>query len=99
MSKPFLEVEVTARDTDEPSDDNLTGVRERVSDFAKVSGEALVTAVRDTVDLIGEAFTPSKDGPESCSVKFGLKVTGTGNVILAKMGSELNIEVTVTWKR
>jgi hypothetical protein len=36
--------------------------------------------------------------PDRVEVKFGLKVTGTANWIVAKAGSEANFEVTLSWQ-
>jgi hypothetical protein len=58
-----------------------------------------VSAAQHVIDVVAKAFKPGPEGPESCAVKFGLKISGEGNVVIAKVGSELNLEVTVTWKR
>jgi Trypsin-co-occurring domain 1 len=36
--------------------------------------------------------------PDEVEVKFGVKVTGTANWLIAKAASEGNFEVTLTWK-
>lgn len=61
--------------------------------------DAIVAAVSQTVESLAEAFRPKEGGPASCEVKFGLEVSGSGNVILAKMGSKVNLEVKLTWNR
>jgi hypothetical protein len=99
MSKHTIEVEVDRRLSDVPMNDNLSPVTEAMANLAKVPIDAIGKVVNEMVDQISEAVRPKVDGPESCTVKFGFKVTGSGNVILAKMGSELNLEVTIVWKR
>jgi hypothetical protein len=36
--------------------------------------------------------------PDEVEVKFGVKVTGTANWLIAKAATEANFEVTLTWK-
>ncbi len=36
--------------------------------------------------------------PDEVKVKFGVKVTGTANWLVAKAASEGNFEITLTWK-
>lgn len=67
--------------------------------YAPILVESLSASVREVINVVAAAIDPGADGPESCQVKFGLKVSGAGNVILAKMGSELNLEITINWKR
>lgn len=71
----------------------------QVAGYASLVVNQLSASIQEVIDAVAEAVKPSATGPESCQVKFGLKVSGQGNVILAKMGSELTMEVTVTWKR
>ena len=94
-----IQVEVGRNMRDRPVDDQLSAATKAVAGLADIPGQALVDSIRDTVELIGKTFTPDKDGPESCEIKFGLKISASGNVVLAQMGSELNLEVSVTWKR
>lgn len=37
-------------------------------------------------------------GPEEVQVKFGVKVTGTANWLVAKAATEGNFEITLTWR-
>lgn len=37
-------------------------------------------------------------GPDEVEVKFGIKVSGTANWLVAKAATEGNFEVTMTWK-
>jgi hypothetical protein len=64
-------------------------------------------------DLVGElraAVAPAVEGakavlekvreagPDEVEVKFGIKVSGTMNWLIAKAATEGNFEVTLTWK-
>ena len=59
----------------------------------------MANPAHNVVQRFARSFKPSVDGPESCAVKFGLKISAGGTVVIAQVGSELNLEVTVTWKR
>jgi hypothetical protein len=64
----------------------------------------------DTVGWVRDAAAPSIEAaraildqvkqlaPDDVEVKFGLKVTGTAQWIVAKAASEASFEVTLTWK-
>ncbi|WOT40708.1 CU044_2847 family protein [Streptomyces coeruleorubidus] len=61
------------------------------------------------VGRIGEAVAPAVEGaravldqvralqPGQVEVKFGVKVTGTANWLVAKAATEANFEITLTW--
>ena len=70
-----------------------------VATYTSLMVDQLSDAIQEVIDIVAETVKPSPTGPESCQIKFGLKVSGEGNVILAKMGTDLTLEVTVTWKR
>jgi hypothetical protein len=58
--------------------------------------EALAPAVegaRAVLDKVREA------GPDEVQVRFGIRVSGTMNWLIAKAVTEGNFEVIVTWKR
>lgn len=99
MSMQKIQVEVGRNMRDRPMDDQLSATSKVLAGLAEIPGEKLVDSIRETVDLIGKAFTPHEGGPESCEIKFGLKITAGGTVVLAQVGTELNLEVSVTWKR
>lgn len=83
-----------------PADDHLANPgRVVVERLADVPADSLVSAAQQVIDVVAKAFKPRPEGPESCVVKFGLKISAEGNLVVAKVGSELNLEVTVTWKR
>lgn len=102
--KRFIQIEPTGENPTEsqkgkPSSQQHSGVTKALLGYSKVAVEDLSQAVSAIVDSVADAVKPKADGPESCQVKFALKITGNGNVILAKMGSEISLEVTITWKR
>lgn len=100
MRQSTIKVEVAGGSAAGPVDDHLANpVHNVVQRFADVPVESLVDAARDVIDVVARSFKPSVDGPESCAVKFGLKISAGGTVVIAQVGSELNLEVTVTWKR
>lgn len=96
-----IQVEVTSRRGGaRPESGNLAGGGPAVLGMlASIPAQTLVDAIRGTVETIGRAFTPQEDGPESCELKFGLKISAEGTVVLASMSSELNLEVSVKWAR
>lgn len=51
-----------------------------------------VEAARAVLERVREAR------PAEVEVKFGLKVSGTANWLVAKAATEANFEVTLTWK-
>jgi hypothetical protein len=52
-----------------------------------------VEAAREVLEQVRGA------GPDRVDVKFGVKVTGTMNWLVAKAASEGNFEVTLSWQR
>ncbi|BCJ51326.1 hypothetical protein Asp14428_28010 [Actinoplanes sp. NBRC 14428] len=58
----------------------------------KESAAPVVAAARVLLDEVRQA------APDSVQVKFGIKVTGTANWVLAKAATEANFEVTMIWK-
>lgn len=94
-----IQVEVPRELANVPVDRNLARGGAAATVLTAVPVEDLVSAVKETITLFSSAITPGENGPESCAIKFGLKVSASGNVVLAKVGSELNFEVSVTWKR
>jgi hypothetical protein len=52
-----------------------------------------VQAAREVLEQVREV------GPDRVEVKFGVKVTGTMNWLVAKAASEGSFEVTLSWER
>jgi|SRR5579859_8036439 len=58
------------------------------------------TAIGPAVEAAREVLEHVRDaGPDRVEVKFGVKVTGTMNWLVAKAASEGNFEVTLSWDR
>ena len=76
---------------------------EPAGDFRQVGPEEIVGRVR-------EAITPAvaaahavlekvrEAAPQQVEVKFGIKVSGSANWLVAKAATEGNFEVTLTWQ-
>ena len=67
----------------------------RVGDIAGLVREAVQPAIMAAREVLEEAKGLSPDGVE---VKFGVKVTGTTNWVVAKAATEGNFEVTLSWR-
>lgn len=52
-----------------------------------------VEAAKTVLDKVKEA------GPDEVELKFGIKVSGSANWLVAKAAAESNFEVTLTWAR
>ena len=64
-----------------------------VAGRVRESAGAAVEAARALLDRVREV------APDSVEVKFGVKVTGTTNWIVARSTLEGNFEVTLAWER
>jgi hypothetical protein len=74
-----------------------------VEGFVPVGMEAVAGHVRQAVEPAIAAARVVLDqaramAPDSVQVKFGVKVTGTANWLVAKAATEGNFEITLTWK-
>ncbi|UQU63412.1 hypothetical protein COUCH_31040 [Couchioplanes caeruleus] len=56
------------------------------------SAAPAVAAAKVVLDEVRQA------APDAVEVKFGIKVSGTANWVLAKAATEANFEVTMIWK-
>ena len=76
---------------------------EPVAGFVPCGVEEIAGRVREAVEpavsaaraVLGQVRELSPDGVE---VKFGVKVTGTANWLVAKAATEGNFEVTLSWR-
>ncbi|MDR7275614.1 CU044_2847 family protein [Catenuloplanes atrovinosus] len=71
--------------------------------FAEASADRVVgrvrQAVRPAVDAAREVLDQVKGhGPSEVEVKFGVKVSGTADWLVAKAATEGNFEVTLRWR-
>ncbi|MEU8584237.1 CU044_2847 family protein [Streptomyces abikoensis] len=72
-------------------------------DWHPVGTDEVVGRVRDAVRPAVEAARAVLDQvtelrPAEVQVKFGVKVNGTANWIVAKAATEANFEITLSWK-
>ena len=66
-----------------------------VGDLAGWVREAAAPSIEAARELLEQA----KDlAPDAVQVKFGIKVTGTANWVVARAATEGNFEVTLTWQ-
>jgi hypothetical protein len=64
-------------------------------DVAGTIKDAVGPAVEAAKVLLGQIKEIAPDGVE---VKFGVKVTGTANWLVAKAATEANFEITLSWR-
>ncbi|WP_406202701.1 hypothetical protein OH807_24880 [Kitasatospora sp. NBC_01560] len=75
---------------------------EASDDFHPVGAETAVARVREAVQPAVQAARTVLDQvaamkPGEIQLKFGIKVNGTANWLIAKAATEANFEVTLTW--
>lgn len=66
-----------------------------VGDVAGRVRTAAAPAIEAAREILAEARALAPDGVE---VKFGVKVTGTANWLVARAATEGNFEVTLSWR-
>lgn len=76
---------------------------EPTDDFHPVGAEEVVGRVREAVRPAVEAARTVLDQvrelrPVELEVKFGIKVNGTANWLVAKAATEANFEIRLTWR-
>ncbi|WP_203979473.1 CU044_2847 family protein [Planotetraspora silvatica] len=76
---------------------------EPVPGFHPASTDEIAGQVRAAVDPAVRAARAVLEkvqhmGPREIEVKFGIKVTGTANWLVAKAATEGNFEITLTWQ-
>ncbi|MGV9995368.1 CU044_2847 family protein [Streptomyces sp. NPDC003374] len=74
-----------------------------VDGFSPVSSDDLAGRVRDAVQPAVEGARAVIDRiaelrPAELQLKFGIKVNGSANWLIAKAATEANFEVTMTWR-
>jgi hypothetical protein len=86
--------------------DDETKVRFEIdptSEWADVSADRVLGKIREAVEPAVEGAKVVLErvreaGPDEIAVKFGIKVSGDMNWLIAKAATEANFEVTLTWK-
>lgn len=76
----------------EPSADFQPVGAEQVAGQVRAAVQPAVEAARVLLDRVAELQ------PAEVQVKFGVKATGTANWLVAKLASEANFEITLTWR-
>lgn len=76
---------------DPPPGFRRAGAEELVGELRAAVAPA-VEGARAVLDKVREA------GPDEVEVRFGIKVSGTANWLIARAATEGNFEVTLTWK-
>ena len=93
-----LLVEVTSLPGSEPTSARLDRAQDAVAqafDRAQTAIVAVAVSTVGTIKQLGERAVR----PEEMEVKFGLKFTAQGNVIVAGAAGEASLEVTLTYRR
>lgn len=89
--------QVTVAGTEQTSA-RLDRAQEAVSDAFYRAQSAIVAVAESTVATIGQLGRRSIH-PDTMEVKFGLKFSAQGNVIMAGAAGEASLEVTLTYQR
>jgi Trypsin-co-occurring domain 1 len=92
-----LLVEVTPLAGSEPTATRLDRAQEAVTDAFEHARQAIVAIAESTVSTIGR-LTQRSVRPDELEVKFGLKFSAQGNVIVAGASGEATLEVTLTYR-
>ena len=77
---------------------------EPTSEWANVSSTRVLGRIQEAVEPAIEGARVVLDrvralGPDEVEVKFGIKVSGDMNWVIAKAATEANFEVTMAWRR
>jgi hypothetical protein len=92
----------------EPSQADLTemGLADRAKDLIKEAGttyESIASLIKRSTDsvltVVDDLSSQKRDGGSltSAQLEIGVKVTGEGNVIVAKGTAEANLKISLTW--
>jgi hypothetical protein len=65
---------------------------------AAVSFEEALGSIKTVAQGVVAQVKELADPPDEVVVGFGIKLTGSANVVLASGSAEANLEVTLTWK-
>jgi len=93
-----LLVEVTQVAGSEPTSAKLDRAHAAVAGAFDQVQESIMAVAESTVSTIKQ-LTVSATHPDEIEVKFGLKFTAQGNVIVAGAAGEASLEVTMTYRR
>ena len=82
----------------EPTSGKLDRAQEAVADAFDRAQTAIMAVAESTVSTIAELAKRSAH-PDEMEVKFGLKFSAQGNVIMAGAAGEASLEVKMTYRR
>lgn len=92
-----LLVEVTSLPRSEETAGTLDRAQEAIAQASDRAQEAIVAVAVSTMDTITQLGRRSVR-PDEMEVKFGLKFSAQGNVIVAGAAGEASLEVTLTYR-
>jgi hypothetical protein len=87
-----LDDDMVVRFEIEPTDDWYEVRSDQVLGQIREAVTPAVEGAKAVLEKVREA------GPDEIEVKFGIKVSGTMNWLIAKAATEGNFEITLTWK-
>jgi hypothetical protein len=76
----------------EPLDEMRPAGAGDIAGTIRESAGPALAAARELLEQVREL------APDAIDVKFGIKVTGTANWVVAKAATEANFEVTMSWQ-
>lgn len=73
-----------------------------VDQWQQVSPDKVISGIREAIEPLVEGAAAISDrlrslSPDEITVKFGVKVSGTANWVVAKAATEGNFEVALKW--
>lgn len=74
----------------------------RAGDAVRTAGETLqdgLHAIQPAVAAVVGHFRDTVDAPDRLELTFGITVSGTAGIVVARAATEANFTVTVEWKR
>jgi len=82
---------------DEPP---TVGVRSvGIGDKGEVDFNSALETVKSAANQLQGALLSLAVKPESCEIAFGIKLSASAGVILAKAGTEANFSIKLNWKK
>jgi Trypsin-co-occurring domain 1 len=98
MGGAELLVEVTPVAGSEPTSAKLDRAHEAIAGTIDRVQESIVAVAESTINTI-KHLTEQAAHPDEIEVKFGLKFSAQGNVIVAAAAGDASLEITMTYRR
>ncbi|MEV4707925.1 CU044_2847 family protein [Actinoplanes sp. NPDC049316] len=95
MSSEVVRYQVDAKTVAQFEIEPVPGFQPAGADVAGWVRDAAAPAIEAARELLGAV---RELAPDAVQVKFGVKVTGTANWLVAKAATEGNFEVTLSWQ-